>query len=195
MKKQVFHPRLNEVINQFNVWLQKKSHWPMLLKGSAGCGKTNFIKEYLNSLDVEYVFCTVPDDGSYRKEVANKLESFNAALQDAIDTNEYLRNEDKFAEKHGKELKELESLDCPYVVIDESQHFFSEFEKGVEILQHEKTALQVTEEITIPYNRLILISHKGLGKNNSENTRLTGITVPSPSRSEIVEVLTENLGF
>lgn len=199
MKKETikFHPRLTPAINRINIWLGEKKHWPQGINGSSGSGKTHFVKSYLDSIGVEYVFCTVPDSGSYKKHVINQISSYGAALREAVERLDYNVNELENVEQKG-ELKEALELDSsPYVIIDECHRFFAELENGIETLQHEKNALTLDDEenISIPYNRLILISHSGIGKNNSENTRLSGsITIPTPNRHEIVEVL-KDMGF
>lgn len=199
MKKQTikFHPRLTPAISRLNIWLDEKKHWPQGINGSSGSGKTHFVKEYLSSLGIDFIFCTVPDSGSYKKHVINQISSYGAALRDAVDNLDHTVNElEHMGQK--KELAEILELDStPYVIIDECHRFFSELENGIETLQHEKKILTLDEEenISIPYNRLILISHSGIGKNNSENTRLSGsITIPTPNRHEIVEVLMD-MGF
>ena len=185
--------RLEETKFAFDSFLQGKRHFPAKFSGGSGCGKTKFVKDYLDFMNLSYVFCTVPDEGEYLKHVESQVIAYQSAIQDAIDMSEFLRNEDKCAKENSAKRDEMEKLkkSIPYVVIDEAHQLGL---KSTEIFQHEKTFFTIGE-VKIPYDRLIFISHTSLGKNNSENTRLTNIEVPDPTREDILSVLVEDLKF
>lgn len=185
-KSATFHPRLTETINQTNIWLKGEKEFSALFTGPAGCGKTNFIQEYLESLNLNYIYCNVPDEGSYLKEVESKVSAYESSFTEFNEL-EMLKRE------QGEKSNPIEH-DAPYVIIDESHHFIGELERGAETFQHGKKSLKVGE-VFIPYNRLIFISHEGIGDNNSSQTRFTTIEVPPPSRKEIVEILRTSLKF
>lgn len=186
MKKQfTITERLLSAKYAMDNFLAGKNHFPANLRGKAGSGKTNFAKEYLNSLGIEYIFNTVPDEGSYKSEIEKNVSAYQGGFSDYLESLE----SDKL-----EGTKEKQEIEIPYVIIDESHHLISELDHGMEQFQHEKTALKINE-VEIPYKKLIFISHKGGGKNNSENTRLTNIEIPSPTREEIMETMIQDLGF
>ena len=187
MKEIVFEKRLEPVIHEMDIWFKGEREFALSIQGPAGCGKTQFIEDYLESRGLDFIFCTVPDEGSYKKDVESKISAYDSSFDELIRFNE-LRIQD------GKQSEEIPEHAAPYVVIDESQHFISELDHGIESFQHGKKSLKIGE-VKIPYNRLILISHKGLGKNNSETTRFSKVVVPAPTRAEIIESLVSRLGF
>lgn len=187
-KTKTFHPRLTPAMNDFSVWLTGAKFEPCLIAGAAGCGKTQFAEDYLDHLGLNFLYVTVPDEGTYIDTVTTTVMRYQSAYRDAVDTSERLRDADICSEKHALESKQLSEMDVPYLIIDEGHRFVSELENGAETFQHSKKSLSIGD-VKIPYNRIIFISHKPLGRNNSENTRFNKILIPSPSRHEIVDVL------
>jgi hypothetical protein len=178
MKKQSIYSiaRLETAIEGLKQYVSEKYEFPALVKGKSGSGKTHFVLEFMRENKLPCVFVTTPDHDNYFEHVEKELTRYESALHDQIRDLE-LSESEKTNDKLKEKLKESE---CPFVIIDESHKLGIDTED----FQHEKKSYSFGN-ISVPYTRLIFISHSSLGKNNSENNRLRKILVPTPTRQDI----------
>ena len=178
MKKQSIYSiaRLETSIEGLKQYVSEKYEFPALVKGKSGSGKTHFVLEFMKENKLPFVFVTTPDHDNYFEHVEKELTRYETALHDQIKDLE-LSESEKTNDKLKEKLKESE---CPFVIIDESHKLGIDTED----FQHEKKSYSFGN-ISVPYTRLIFISHSSLGKNNSENNRLRKILVPTPTRQDI----------